>query len=116
MPFITRRATPSTALADDRPPLIVISHGGPTSQTKAVLDLQVQFWTSRGFAVVDVNYGGSTGFGREYRQRLNWHWGIVDVDDSINAARFLVEAGKGGSRPPRSFGAAAPAATPRWQR
>jgi dipeptidyl aminopeptidase/acylaminoacyl peptidase len=82
------------ALPSERPPLIVISHGGPTVQTKAVLDLQVQFWTSRGFAVVDVNYGGSTGFGREYRQRLNWHWGIVDVDDSINAARFLVEEGK----------------------
>jgi dipeptidyl aminopeptidase/acylaminoacyl peptidase len=71
----------------------VISHGGPTTQTKAVLDLQVQFWTSRGFAVVDVNYGGSTGYGREYRQRLNWHWGIVDVDDNINAARYLVEQG-----------------------
>ena len=80
-----------SALADDRPPLIVISHGGPTTQTKAVLDLQVQYWTSRGFAVVDVNYGGSSGYGREYRQRLNWHWGIVDVDDSINAAKYLVE-------------------------
>jgi len=81
------------ALPSDRPPLIVISHGGPTMQTKAVLDLQVQFWTSRGFAVVDVNYGGSTGYGREYRQRLNYHWGIVDVDDNINAARYLVEQG-----------------------
>ena len=78
------------ALPSERPPLIVISHGGPTVQTKAVLDMQVQFWTSRGFAVVDVNYGGSSGYGREYRQRLNWHWGIVDVDDNINAARFLV--------------------------
>src|SRR5712691_11327473 len=83
-----------TALASDRPPLIVISHGGPTTQTKAVLDLQVQYWTSRGFAVVDVNYGGSSGYGREYRQRLNWHWGIVDVDDNINAAKYLVEQGK----------------------
>jgi dipeptidyl aminopeptidase/acylaminoacyl peptidase len=81
------------ALPSERPPLMVISHGGPTMQTKAVLDLQVQFWTSRGFAVVDVNYGGSTGYGREYRQRLNWHWGIVDVDDNINAARYLVEQG-----------------------
>ena len=78
----------------ERPPLIVISHGGPTTQTKAVLDLQVQFWTSRGFAVVDVNYGGSTGYGREYRQRLNSRWGIVDVDDNINAARYLVERGR----------------------
>jgi dipeptidyl aminopeptidase/acylaminoacyl peptidase len=81
------------ALPSERPPLMVISHGGPTTQAKAVLDLQVQFWTTRGFAVVDVNYGGSTGYGREYRQRLNWQWGIVDVDDNINAARYLVEQG-----------------------
>jgi dipeptidyl aminopeptidase/acylaminoacyl peptidase len=83
-----------TAPPSDRPPLIVISHGGPTTQTKAVLDLQVQYWTSRGFAVADVNYGGSSGYGREYRERLNWHWGIVDVDDNINAAKYLVEEGK----------------------
>jgi dienelactone hydrolase len=83
-----------SALPSDRPPLIVISHGGPTTQTKAVLDLQVQFWTSRGFAVVDVNYGGSSGYGRQYRERLNWQWGIVDVDDNINAAKYLVEQGK----------------------
>ena len=83
-----------TALPSDRPPLIAISHGGPTTQTKAALDLQVQYWTSRGFAVVDVNYGGSSGYGREYRERLNWQWGIVDVDDNINAARYLVEQGK----------------------
>jgi dienelactone hydrolase len=82
------------AVPSERPPLIVISHGGPTTQTKAVLDLQVQFWTGRGFAVLDVNYGGSTGYGREYRQRLNWQWGIVDVDDNINAARYLVGQGK----------------------
>jgi dipeptidyl aminopeptidase/acylaminoacyl peptidase len=83
-----------TALPSDRPPLIVISHGGPTTQTKAILDLGVQYWTSRGFAVADVNYGGSSGYGREYRERLNWQWGIVDVDDNINAARYLVEQGK----------------------
>ena len=59
-----------------------------------MLDLQVQYWTSRGFAVADVNYGGSSGYGREYRERLNARWGIVDVDDSINAARYLVEQGK----------------------
>jgi dipeptidyl aminopeptidase/acylaminoacyl peptidase len=82
------------ALASDRAPLIVISHGGPTTQTKAVLDLQVQYWTSRGFAVVDVNYGGSSGYGRQYRERLNWEWGIVDVDDNINAAKYLVEQGR----------------------
>jgi dipeptidyl aminopeptidase/acylaminoacyl peptidase len=83
-----------SALPSDRPPLIVVSHGGPTTQTKAMLDLQVQFWTSRGFAVVDVNYGGSSGYGREYRERLNWQWGLVDVDDNINAAKYLVEQGK----------------------
>jgi dipeptidyl aminopeptidase/acylaminoacyl peptidase len=88
------RNTDFTALPSDLPPLIVISHGGPTTQTKAVLDLQVQYWTSRGFAVADVNYGGSSGYGREYRARLNARWGIVDVGDSINAARYLVEQGK----------------------
>ncbi|HEY7189491.1 MAG TPA: prolyl oligopeptidase family serine peptidase [Vicinamibacterales bacterium] len=74
----------------DRPPLIAISHGGPTTAANATLDLKVQYWTTRGFAVVDVNYGGSTGFGRPYRQRLNRQWGIVDVEDVVNAARFLV--------------------------
>ncbi len=87
-----------TALPSDRPPLIVISHGGPTTATKATLDLQVQYWTSRGFAVVDVNYGGSSGYGRDYRERLNGRWGIVDVDDNINTARFLVEQGKADPR------------------
>jgi dipeptidyl aminopeptidase/acylaminoacyl peptidase len=87
-----------TALPSDRPPLIVISHGGPTTQTKAMLDLQVQYWTSRGFAIADVNYGGSSGYGREYRERLNARWGIVDVDDSINAARYLVDQGKADPR------------------
>jgi dipeptidyl aminopeptidase/acylaminoacyl peptidase len=83
-----------TGMPGERPPLIVMSHGGPTSQATAVLDLEVQFWTSRGFAVVDVNYGGSTGFGREYRQRLNGQWGIVDTDDCIAAARFLAADGE----------------------
>jgi dipeptidyl aminopeptidase/acylaminoacyl peptidase len=88
------RNTDFAAVPSDRPPLIVISHGGPTTQTKAMLDLQVQYWTSRGFAVADVNYGGSSGYGREYRERLNARWGIVDVDDNINAAKHLVEQGK----------------------
>ncbi len=73
------------------PPLLVMSHGGPTGATSTALNLGVQFWTSRGFAVVDVNYGGSTGYGRAYRQRLNGQWGIVDVDDCVNAARYLIE-------------------------
>ena len=77
----------------DTPPLIVISHGGPTTAAKSTLDLQVQYWTSRGFAVADVNYGGSSGYGREYRQRLNGQWGIVDVDDVVNAATFLASRG-----------------------
>jgi dipeptidyl aminopeptidase/acylaminoacyl peptidase len=57
-----------------------MSHGGPTSETTPRFSLEIQFWTSRGFAVVDVNYGGSTGYGRGYRQRLNGNWGIVDTD------------------------------------
>jgi dipeptidyl aminopeptidase/acylaminoacyl peptidase len=77
----------------ERPPLIVISHGGPTSATDSTLRPTVQFWTTRGFAVVDVNYGGSTGYGREYRQRLYAQWGVVDVDDCVNAAKYLVKAG-----------------------
>jgi len=77
----------------ERPPLLVLSHGGPTGATSSALSLGLQFWTSRGFAVVDVNYGGSTGYGRAYRERLNGRWGIVDVDDCVNAARYL--AGRG---------------------
>lgn len=77
------------APGEERPPLLVISHGGPTSATTAALRLSVQYWTTRGFAVVDVNYGGSTGYGRAYRERLKGQWGIVDVDDCINAARCL---------------------------
>ena len=76
------------------PPLLVKSHGGPTSQVSPQLDLEIQFATSRGFAVVDVNYGGSTGYGREYRERLKGMWGVVDVADCLNAARHLVERGE----------------------
>jgi len=79
---------------DEKPPLIVMSHGGPTGATSGSFDLSTQFWTSRGFAVVDVNYGGSTGYGREYRERLRGRWGVVDVEDCVNAARYLVAQGK----------------------
>ena len=79
--------------AGERPPLIVIIHGGPTAMTTSTLRLSTQFWTSRGFAVLDVNYGGSTGFGRAYRQLLSGQWGIVDVEDCIAGARHLVEQG-----------------------
>jgi dipeptidyl aminopeptidase/acylaminoacyl peptidase len=81
-------------LPGERPPLVVISHGGPIAAADSTLDYGVQFWTSRGFAVADVNYGGSTGFGREYRRRLNGQWGIVDVVDCIRATEFLVAEGK----------------------
>ena len=77
----------------ERPLLLVKSHGGPTSATTAVLMLGIQYWTSRGIAVLDVNYGGSTGYGRAYRERLNDTWGIVDVDDCVNGARFLATRG-----------------------
>lgn len=79
--------------AGETPPLLVKSHGGPTGAASASQDLQIQYWTSRGFAVVDVNYGGSVGYGREYRKRLDGQWGVVDVEDCVNAARYLVEQG-----------------------
>ncbi len=79
--------------ADELPPLLVFSHGGPTASSTSALKPTVQFWTSRGFAVVDVNYGGSSGYGREYRQRLTGQWGVLDVDDCVNAARYLVDEG-----------------------
>lgn len=78
----------------ERPPLIVISHGGPTHAGNTALKLTIQYWTSRGFGVLDVNYGGSTGYGTDYRRRLNGNWGVVDVDDCVNGARYLVERGE----------------------
>ncbi len=78
-------------LDDEKPPLLVMSHGGPTGHTSSSLNWQIQYWTTRGFAVVDVNYAGSTGFGREYRDLLNEQWGINDVNDCVYAARYLVE-------------------------
>jgi len=80
--------------SNEQPPMIVISHGGPTGATSATLDLETQFWTSRGFAVLDVNYGGSTGYGTEYRRRLNGRWGIVDLDDCVNGALYAVSSGR----------------------
>jgi dipeptidyl aminopeptidase/acylaminoacyl peptidase len=78
---------------NEKPPLVVKSHGGPTAATSSSMNLRIQYWTSRGFAVLDVNYGGSTGYGREYRQRLKDNWGIVDVDDCANGAKYLADKG-----------------------
>jgi dipeptidyl aminopeptidase/acylaminoacyl peptidase len=75
------------------PPLLVISHGGPTAQTSSALRLDIQFWTSRGFAVVDVDYRGSTGYGRAYRNALRGNWGVADVDDCAHAALYLAREG-----------------------
>ncbi|XP_075093023.1 dipeptidyl-peptidase 5 [Nicotiana tabacum] len=78
----------------EKPPLLMRSHGGPTAEARGCLNLSVQYWTSRGWAYVDVNYGGSTGYGREYRERLLGKWGIVDVNDCCNCAMFLVDSGR----------------------
>jgi dipeptidyl aminopeptidase/acylaminoacyl peptidase len=83
-----------TPPANERPPLLVITHGGPTGATSNVLDPKVQFWTSRGFAVLDVDYSGSTGYGRPYRDRLRGQWGIVDVEDAVGGAEAMVAMGK----------------------
>ena len=79
--------------ADAKPPLLVFIHGGPTAAASASVNLSVQFFTSRGFAVVDVNYRGSTGFGRAFRQRIYGSWGLVDVEDCAQAAKVLIERG-----------------------
>jgi dipeptidyl aminopeptidase/acylaminoacyl peptidase len=86
-----------TAAPEDKPPLIVIIHGGPTSMASNTLKLATQYWTSRGFAMLDVNYGGSSGFGRAYRDSLRGQWGIVDVEDCLVGARYLAERGQVGS-------------------
>ena len=80
--------------AGERPPLLVMNHGGPTASTGSALRLSIQYWTSRGIAVLDVDYGGSSGYGRDYRRRLNGQWGIVDVDDCVAGTRWLVEQGR----------------------
>lgn len=88
-PFSPDYAAP----AAEKPPLLVKCHGGPTAAASSTLDLRIQYWTSRGIAVLDVNYGGSTGYGREYRKRLEGSLGIVDVEDCVNGARFLAQQG-----------------------
>ncbi len=81
------------APASERPPLLVKSHGGPTTATDSALNLSIQFWTSRGFGVLDVNYRGSTGYGTKYRERLYGQWGVIDVADCISGAKFLAARG-----------------------
>ena len=85
---------PAEGPPGEKPPLIVTSHGGPTSQASTTLNLRTQFWTSRGFALVDVDYGGSSGYGRAYRRQLDGQWGVVDVDDCVAAAQYLAGAGE----------------------
>jgi dipeptidyl aminopeptidase/acylaminoacyl peptidase len=82
-----------TAPPGERPPLVVKCHGGPTASASTVLSLGIQYWTSRGIAVLDVDYGGSTGYGRAYRERLHGAWGVVDVDDCVNATRHAIAEG-----------------------
>jgi len=92
--FYPPRNRDYAAPPDELPPLLVFSHGGPTGTTSSTFRLGVQYWTSHGFAVLDVNYGGSTGYGRAYRQRLQGQWGVVDVDDCTNGACCLAERGE----------------------
>jgi dipeptidyl aminopeptidase/acylaminoacyl peptidase len=91
--FYRPRNTDYDAPAGTLPPLRVISHGGPTGQVFSAFNPLIAYWTSRGFAVLDVNYGGSSGYGRAYRERLNGQWGIVDRDDCVNGARYLADRG-----------------------
>jgi dipeptidyl aminopeptidase/acylaminoacyl peptidase len=79
---------------NEKPPLLVMIHGGPTAAADPIFNLRIQYWTSRGFAVFDANYAGSSGFGRKYRESLNGMWGVRDVEDCIGGAKFLAAAGK----------------------
>jgi dipeptidyl aminopeptidase/acylaminoacyl peptidase len=92
--FYPPRNSDFTGPEGESPPMLVTSHGGPTGAASTTLDLKVQHWTSRGIAVLDVNYGGSTGYGTAYRRRLNGQWGVVDVDDCVNGALYLARRGE----------------------
>jgi dipeptidyl aminopeptidase/acylaminoacyl peptidase len=92
--FVYEPANPEfAAAAGERPPFVAFVHGGPTSRTVPAVNPTIAYFTSRGIGVVDINYGGSTGYGRKYRDRLRGQWGIVDVDDTVAAVRGLADAG-----------------------
>ena len=95
--YLPRNAS-HAAPPGELPPLLVTTHGGPTSSASADLDWSVQFYTSRGWAVADVNYSGSTGYGRAYRSRLNGRWGQLDIDDCVACVRHLVATGRADPR------------------
>ncbi|ABD80498.1 alpha/beta hydrolase family protein [Saccharophagus degradans] len=84
---------PTDATSDERPPVIVLCHGGPTGATSTSFNPKIQYWTSRGFAVMDINYRGSTGYGREYRESLHKNWGVYDVDDMCAATQYAIDKG-----------------------
>lgn len=92
--FYPPRNEAHTAPAGELPPLVVLSHGGPTSAANPAFTLGVQYWTTRGFAVLDVDYGGSTGYGRSYRKLLDGAWGVVDVEDCCAGAEWLAANGR----------------------
>jgi len=92
--FYPPRNPDTSGPPDEEPPLLVISHGGPTGATSSTLDLSIQYWTTRGIAVLDVNYRGSVGYGRDYRQALEGEWGVADVEDCVNGALYVVEQGR----------------------
>ena len=107
---------PAAAAPDgELPPYMVWAHGGPTSHVIGLLDLEKAYFTSRGIGIIDVNYGGSTGYGRNYRERLRMQWGVVDVEDVMTAALALAEAGRP-TGPGWASAAARRAAGPRWPR
>lgn len=93
--FVYPPSNPDAVAADgERPPYVVFVHGGPTAHSRGVLDLEKAYFTSRGIGVIDVNYGGSTGYGRAYRERLRKQWGVVDVEDCVAAVRHLADVGQ----------------------
>ena len=104
---------PSCESDEDAPPLLVKAHGGPTACTSASFNPGIQFFTSRGFAVLDVDYGGSTGYGRDYRRRLRGNWGVVDIDDVCAGAKYVPPPPRRHQQHPRRTGHAPAQHSPR---